>query len=139
MTDTMGKLIFLPLAGRVAYCSRCGDPCKVADTKDPAAKMLRAADKPSGYCVNCAVAEWFYVTGSREICPDPKGLLVPQIQEQFAKIMAASNADAKPPEINWTKVVANWDLPFRIGAKKTVDPVAHPLPPPIRRARRKSK
>lgn len=137
MNDTMGKLIFLPLAGRVATCSRCGDPCKVSEARDPKAKMLRCAEKPSGYCVNCAVAEWFYVTGLREGCPDPKGLLVPQIQEQFAKIMAASNADAKPSEINWTKVVANWDLPFRVGAKKTIDPVAHPLPPPVRRARRK--
>ena len=32
------------------------------------------------------------------------------------------------------KVVANWDLPFRVGARKTVDPVAHPSPPPIRRS-----
>ena len=92
-------------------CDRCGDPCRVARKRNPDAKMLRHAAVPVGNCINCAVAEWFVVTGLRETT-DPKGLLLPHIQEQFAAIMKMSKADGKPAEINWKKVVANWNLPF---------------------------
>lgn len=135
---SMGKVLAfrLPNAGQIARCCRCGDPCKVAEEKRQDAQLLRVADKPEGQCVNCAVAEWFYVTGSREICPDPSALRHPHIQEMFARIMATGKADAKPAEINWEHVVAHWDLPFKIGKRKTIDPVANPSPPVIRRRRR---
>jgi hypothetical protein len=109
-------------SGAVGKCERCGDPCKVAPQKNPDARMLRASTVPQGYCVNCSVAEFFYVTGSRAICPDPSSLRLKPIQEQFTRVMVAGKADAKPLEINWGHVIAHWDLPFRAGKKKTVDP-----------------
>ena len=132
----MGELFAL-LSAQMGSCGRCGAVCKVATTKNEDARLLRASVKPSGYCVNCAVAEWFWVMGCRDICPDPASLRVPAIQEQFAKIMMSGKADAKPPEIDWEHVIRHWDLPFRVGKRKTVDPVANPQPPSIPRRRRK--
>lgn len=139
MSNTMGKLLTfgLPNAGKFGRCYRCGDLCKVAEDKNPEARLLRHSEKVEGQCVNCGVAEWFYATGSRAICPDPSSLRVPHIQQQFAKIMASGNADAKPPEINWEHVIEHWDLPFKVGKKKTIDPVANPEPPALPRRRRR--
>jgi hypothetical protein len=39
-------------------------------------------------------------------------LLAPHVQQQFARVMKAGNADATPEEINWQRVVENWNLPF---------------------------
>jgi hypothetical protein len=92
-------------AGAIATCGRCGDPCRVAEAMDEDAKMLRLSKVPEGNCVNCAVAEWFYVTGLREAHPDlPAGLDAKPVQDQFAKIMKGQRADARPEEINWTGV-----------------------------------
>ena len=105
-------------AGAVAHCERCGDLCKVAPDKNPNATMLRAADEPKGQCVNCAVAEWFFAIGLTEAHPDlPAGLNAKPVQEQFGRLMKTAISDATLTEINWTKVIANWNLPFK-GAKK---------------------
>jgi len=42
----------------------------------------------------------------------PKNLLYPHIQEQFTGLMRVGLADAQPDEIDWNKIVENWDLPF---------------------------
>lgn len=133
MTTTMA-MPASPPAGRLGKCERCGDLCKVAAEKNPAAEMLRLAEEPKGYCVNCAVAEWFWVSRSRAMVPEPDSLLWKPVQDQFAKIMVTARADAKPEEIDWKRVVANWNLPFRVG-KRNVDPVANPLPPRVRTKR----
>lgn len=127
----------MPNEGTVARCSRCGDPCKVASDANPDAKMLRYAKEPKGLCVNCAVAEWFLVSGMREMHPGASSLRHKSVQDQFARVMFAHAADAKPPEINWEKVIANWDLPFRVGAKKMHDPKKDPTPPRTRRTSRR--
>jgi hypothetical protein len=81
--------------------------------------MLRKAAVPKGYCVNCAVTEWMANTYPCNMILEESShgaqiLLVPQIQEQFASIMLAANADASPEEIDWQQVVANWDLPLKV-------------------------
>jgi hypothetical protein len=43
---------------------------------------------------------------------DPRKLLASHVQAQFARLMQAGNADAKPEEINWQNVIDHWDLPF---------------------------
>lgn len=135
MNDTMGKLLaFIPMAGRTAKCSRCGDPCRVADKTNKEARLLKHAEQPKGHCVACAVVEWFWVVGCRELVKDPSDLAHKPVQEQFARIMATGGADTKPSEINWNKVIANWNLPFSDG-KKSYDP--NKPPPTIKRSRRK--
>lgn len=36
----------------------------------------------------------------------------------FALVMQAGNADAKPEEIEWRRVIAQWELPFPKSHKK---------------------
>ena len=48
-----------------------------------------------------------------------KSLLAPFIQEQYGEILKAGDSELKLEEINWTRVVENWDLPMpRKGSKK---------------------
>lgn len=37
-------------------------------------------------------------------------LLEPAAQKQFAAVLAAGQADAKPGELSWPVIVAQWDL-----------------------------
>ena len=94
-------------------CQRCGERCRVDPSRDPKARMLRHSDK--GLCVNCAVHDWLRNTYPPNIIlaqSGPKVLLFSHIQEQFAEIMRTGFADAKPDEIDWQKIVDNWELPF---------------------------
>jgi hypothetical protein len=42
----------------------------------------------------------------------PEILLMPHLQEIFTNIMRAGFADAIPDEIDWQRIVDNWELPF---------------------------
>jgi hypothetical protein len=44
---------------------------------------------------------------------DPSKLLAPHVQQQFTRLMVAGNADAKPGELNWQRIVDNWELSFK--------------------------
>lgn len=125
----MGKLLFLPSAGQTAECERCGDVCRVAQSRKVDATMLRASEKPKGFCANCAVTEWLMVADKTHMIPDiiPEHFLVPAVQEQFAKLMATAISDMDPREINWSKVVEHWSLPM---------PNLDKLPGILKRARR---
>ncbi len=96
-------------------CERCGAQLKVDAVPGSEAKMLRRSKVPKGLCVNCAVHDWLRNTYPPNILlaqSGPKVLLFPHIQEQFTEIMKIGLADAKPDEIDWQKIVDNWELPF---------------------------
>jgi len=101
-------------------CSRCGALCKLADHATEDARLLRKATKPetSGFCPECGVTDFYknqYPHLTELMMSNPMGkamLLDPRVQEQFAKVMQAGNADLKPDEINWQRVHDNWELPF---------------------------
>ena len=95
-------------------CQRCGQRCRVSETPGKKAKMLRFAEGP-GLCVNCAVHDWLrntYPVNMLLAQSSPKSLLLPHIQQQFEGIMRVGFADAKPDEIDWQRIVENWELPF---------------------------
>ena len=97
------------------HCERCEAVCRVAGPRNPDAKMLRHLKEGRGLCVNCAVHDWLRNTYPPNILlaqSGPKVLLYPHIQEQFAGIMRIGLADAMPDEIDWERIVENWDLPF---------------------------
>lgn len=103
------------------YCERCEARCRVAASRNSKAKMLRHS-KGKGLCVNCAVHDWLRNTYPPNIIlaqSGPKVLLFPHIQEQFTEIMRTGFADAKPDEIDWERIVENWDLPFKNKVKAT--------------------
>lgn len=125
--SSKGKVIPLARAGQTAPCDRCGDLCKVAATRNTEAQMLRAADRPKGNCVNCAVAEWFVVSGLRETT-DPQSLLSPAVHKPFEAVMRHARSDASATEIRWDRVVQNWSLPFVVGYTPTGKPKKKSFP-----------
>lgn len=96
-------------------CERCGARLKVDTPKSSNAKMLRRSKEPKGLCVNCAVHDWLRNTYPPNILlaqSGPKVLLHPHIQDLFTGIMKIGFADAQPDEIDWERIIENWDLPF---------------------------
>lgn len=96
-------------------CSRCGIECRVAPKPESRALMLRAAEIPQGHCVNCAITHWLMCCYPLNTILDEKGpesLLRPGETERIAPILAVFHADASPDEIDWERVVANWELPL---------------------------
>jgi len=98
----------------IIECLRCGARCRVLGPPGAKAKMLRFARGP-GLCANCAVHDWLRNTYPPNILlaqSGPQVLLLPHIQQQFSEIMRIGFADAKPDEIDWQRIVDNWELPF---------------------------
>lgn len=111
-------------SGDIVHCYRCGAACRTAPTNTPEARLLRHKTTPGdGLCVNCAVAETFVAMEIRRMVPDPKALLLPHVQQQFARIMATGRADATPAEIDWKHVVEHWHLPFKGDKKRKRGPI----------------
>lgn len=40
----------------------------------------------------------------------PEALRLPHVREQFVRVMAAGNSDAKPSDIDWDRVMELWDI-----------------------------
>ena len=102
-------------SGAACACLRCGAACKVAPVPGSTATMLKRGRTPKGLCVNCAVHDWLRNTYPANLLlarSGPKSLAHPHIQEQFAGLMTMAGSDARPDEIDWERIVANWDLPF---------------------------
>lgn len=95
-------------------CSRCGQPCHVGGPKNEDARLLRRAKTPRGYCATCAATQFLKTTlPLSEILREkgPEILLCPHITAQFAAVMRSGGSDADPSEIDWNRLVANWELP----------------------------
>lgn len=104
-------------------CCRCAVPLRVATITPSTADMLRRATAPKGQCVNCAVREWFYVNRDAIVQPfEPHELLWEPVQVQYARIMQVGRADASPAEIDWEKVVRDWDLPIKAATTRLKSP-----------------
>lgn len=100
--------------------------------------MLRRAAEPKGLCADCAVTEWLQNTSPvntllAESQHGPRVLLVPELREQFTLIMEAAGSEMRPAEINWERVVRQWDLPFPGGRGRRR---ARPVPTPGHESRR---
>jgi len=105
------------------HCSRCGAKCCVAPVPGSRATILKRGKQPEGLCINCAVHDYLRNTypvnmilaGMRS----PECLLLPHMHKEFAGILQSGFSDAKPEEINWRKIIDNWDLPFRNKIKRS--------------------
>ena len=96
-------------------CERCGTQLQVDAAPGSKAKLLRRSKVPKGFCINCAVHNFLRNTYPPNIQlaeSGPQILLIPHIQTVFAGIMEAGFADANPDEIDWQRIVDNWELPF---------------------------
>lgn len=97
-------------------CKRCGRQCKGASTQAPNARPFKRAMK--GHCANCAVTKFFRdddENGLGFALPagfDPQGLRLPHIQAQFLRVLQVGGSEMGPEEIDWSVVIANWELPL---------------------------
>ena len=98
-----------------APCDRCGFPCQVEGPGNPDARLIRRSQSPDGLCVALATTSILQGIETLRDGINKNGvkiLLRNDVQEMFASVMEAGNADVKPEEIDWRRVIAQWDLPF---------------------------
>ena len=94
-------------------CKRCGKPC-LSDTGNPEARLLKRSME--GYCADCAITQFLQNTEPINALIGTKGremLLNPMVQEQIGVILKAGLSDCHIAEIDWQRVVNNWDMPFK--------------------------
>ncbi len=105
----------MPTANVIVPCGRCGVRLRVAAEQNPAARLMKRSLGPDGLCVNCAASSFFYSVEQMRQNIDRFGadlFRLLHIQQQFAELMRVGCADARPEEIDWEHVIANWSLPF---------------------------
>ena len=106
---------------KVATCKRCGVQCQISPIPGSEARMLKRANQ-QGLCLNCAVHDtlrYLYPMNLQLARSGPKGLLDPESQRMFFDICVAAGTDARFEDIDWQRVVANWNLPFPTKIKRT--------------------
>src|SRR5258708_31186756 len=100
---------------RFVRCQRCQLSMRVrVQAGNPDALLMRYAESGEGLCASCAATSFLYSVEHIKSTIDAKRelLLWEVAQAQFAALMPAGHADAKPGEINWQAVHDNWELPF---------------------------
>jgi hypothetical protein len=98
----------------VIACDRCGVPLRVSRDRNEDARVLRHAAVPKGVCAGCAITRFLKTTEPLATVLRTRGpqlLLVPQVQQQAARVLSAGKSDADPVEIDWQAVVDRWELP----------------------------
>jgi hypothetical protein len=93
-------------------CLRCGSPA-ISGSGSESARPFRRAKR--GFCTPCAVCSFFQDENENHgigfALPadfDPQGLLLPHIQQQFARVLEVGNSELTMEEIDWDQVIENW-------------------------------
>ena len=132
--DTTPEFELLKNAGKQVDCSRCGAPCMVASKRNLKARPFQHGDgENGGFCGNCAATEFLQSPAIDISYLLPEGTDVREalgaahVQECFANILKAGMSDLKDFEVDWSKIIENWHLPFRkrrgkSGPKKVAPP-----------------
>lgn len=94
---------------KIKPCPRCGKECVAAKTGNQNARPLRKSD--DGMCLECAATSVLLSLPSAGMCPK-EAMLAPHVQAQFEAVLRVGNADPEAYQLNWNRVVENWDLPF---------------------------
>lgn len=104
------------MSAAFSKCQRCGCPAR-GKAGSPDARLLKHAT--AGVCVDCGVVLFLQRVGNmhggiERLLPPGfdvrQAFSLPHVQEQFAAVMKAGHADARPDEINWERVIELWDL-----------------------------
>lgn len=97
-------------------CTRCGKLGQAGPPPNPEGRlMVYAQTAKNALCADCTATAFIKSTETLMYGVNLHGskiLLDPRIQQQFAKLMAVGKADATPEEIDWQRVVDNWELPI---------------------------
>jgi len=106
----------------INHCTRCDAACTVDPKPGSQARILRRSRTPEGLCVNCAVHDQLrhlYPANLILAGSGPAGLALPHIQRQFYAIARSVGTDAEFDEIDWQRIIDNWDMPFPTKLKQT--------------------
>ncbi|HZP02635.1 MAG TPA: hypothetical protein VFD30_20460 [Terriglobia bacterium] len=98
-------------------CERCGALIQLSPTRNPESKPFRLAAVPKGVCADCVMTQFLYNTYPINMQIDEAGpelLLKPGITDAFVMCGLLEGCDLKIEEINWRRVVANWNLPVKV-------------------------
>lgn len=97
-------------------CVRCDRQCRPAVSQNPYACLFKRALQ--GLCPDCVVTQLLLSVEISRLVIERHGLKVllnPGIQDQFVKIMCSGKSEMSPDEINWKRVIVNWNEPFPKG------------------------
>lgn len=99
-------------------CDRCGRKCQTASKQNPDAQPIRKSLVPKGCCVDCAIT-CFIRTGPLAYAlgaTSPReALSLPHVQQQFDAVFRAGGCSEVSEEIDWDRVIENWELPAPAG------------------------
>lgn len=107
--------------GATTACKRCELRCQINPVPGSKATMLKRS-KTTGLCINGAVHDHL-----RHIYPanlllarsGPKSLVLPHVQKQFFGLCRLAGTDARFEEIDWQRIIDNWELPFSTKLQST--------------------
>jgi hypothetical protein len=113
-----GSKPMLDFTQPMTKCERCKKLIVLAaERRNEDSHPFRLAKVPKGVCANCVMTQFLYNTYPINMQIDEAGpelLLKPGICEAFLSSGLLGHSDLNIDEIEWERVVANWDLPVKI-------------------------
>ena len=114
---------FAELMASAVPCARCGVPCRPAVTEHPDARLMQHTTGPTGLCECCALTAFllalpFTALGIARAGSVAAMLREEHVREQLGRVFLAGQADARIEQIDWQRVVDQWDMPFPKARRK---------------------
>lgn len=106
----------MQIKNETTICVRCGRQCRPAVSQDSDARPFKWALQ--GLCADCAVTQFLLSVEILRLDIERYGLEVLMnsgIQNQFVNVMRSGRSEMSPDEINWKRVIVNWNEPFPKG------------------------
>ena len=92
---------------KIINCPRCNIKCVAEVTGNQAARPVRKST--DGLCLECATPGVFL---SLPVEPTKEMLGCAHIREAYGRLLTVGQADDDAANINWERLLENWDLPF---------------------------
>ena len=99
-------------------CLRCGKLCRPAKSENPDARPFRKALR--GLCPDCVTTNFLLSVEPIKDAIVKNGLGIlqnPIMQKQFALVLEAGGSELQIEEINWNRVIENWEMSWPKGFK----------------------
>ncbi len=104
----------------LAKCDRCAVQLRVAESRREDSRPFRKAAVPKGLCPDCVMTEFLYNTYPVNMIIDERGpeMLLNAESMRMALlssgVMDPAHCEMDVNEINWRRVVDNWNLPVKL-------------------------
>lgn len=104
----------------LAKCDRCAVQLRVAESRREDSRPFRKAAVPEGLCPDCVMTEFLYNTYPVNMIINERGpeMLLNAESMRMALlssgVMDPAHCEMDVNEINWRRVVDNWNLPVKL-------------------------